>query len=212
MNVLFVTSVAVVAADPPQSRKLFIDALGLPLEGEGDGYYSSGSIPGSKHFGVWPLSQAAEACFGTPEWPAGRVIPQASIEFEVEDADAVAAAGGELERAGYELLHPARTEPWGQTVARLLTEDGLIVGISYAPPLARRADGLSVTDAPPQTGPAHPSVARGDSRPWRCCWPLNPLPADGEPGTIQRGAGRPGWPSAHRRRGRHDGERGAQGR
>jgi len=135
MNILFVASVAVVAADPPQSRKLFMNALGLPLEGEGDGYYSSGSIPGSKHFGVWPLSQAAEACFGTPEWPAGRVVPQASIEFEVEDADAVAAAGRELERAGYELLHPARTEPWGQTVARLLTEDGLIVGISYAPAL-----------------------------------------------------------------------------
>jgi hypothetical protein len=55
MNVLFIASVAVVATDPPQSRKLFIDALGLPLEGEGDGYYSSGSIPGSKHFGVWPL-------------------------------------------------------------------------------------------------------------------------------------------------------------
>jgi hypothetical protein len=48
-------------------------------------------------------------------------------------AEAVAAAGDELQRAGYELLHPARTEPWGQTVARLLTEDGLIVGISYAP-------------------------------------------------------------------------------
>lgn len=135
MNVAFIASVAVVAADPPQSRKLFIDALGLPLEGEDDGYYSSGSIPGSKHFGVWPLSQAAEACFGTPEWPAGRVVPQASIEFEVEDADAVAAAGGELERAGFELLHPARAEPWGQTVTRFLTEDGLIVGISYAPSL-----------------------------------------------------------------------------
>ncbi len=133
MNVLFVASVAVVTADPPQSRKLFIDALGLPLEGEGDGYYSSGSISGSKHFGVWPLSEAAQACFGTPEWPDGRVVPQASIEFEVADADAVAAAGGELQHAGYELLHPARTEPWGQTVARFLTEDGLIVGISYAP-------------------------------------------------------------------------------
>ena len=59
--------------------------------------------------------------------------PQASIEFEVADAEAVAAAGDELQREGYELLHPARTEPWGQTVARLLTEDGLIVGISYAP-------------------------------------------------------------------------------
>jgi catechol 2,3-dioxygenase-like lactoylglutathione lyase family enzyme len=133
VNVVFITSVAVVAADPPQSRRLFREVLGLPLEGEGDGYYSSGSIPGSKHFGVWPLSQAAEACFGTPEWPASRVVPQASIEFEVEDAEAVAAAGGELERAGFELLHPARTEPRGQTVTRLLTADGLIVGISYAP-------------------------------------------------------------------------------
>ena len=132
MDVLFIASVAVVTADPPRSRKLFMDALGLPLEGEGDGYYSSGNIAGSKHFGVWPLSEAAQACFGTPEWP-GRVVPQASIEFEVKDADAVAAAGDELQRAGYELLHPARTEPWGQTVARLLTEDGLIVGISYIP-------------------------------------------------------------------------------
>src|SRR5215471_4772193 len=135
MNVLFITSVAVVAADPPRSRQLFMDALGLPLEGEGDGYYSSGSIRGSKHFGVWPLSQAAEACFGTPAWPAGRPIPQASIEFEVENADAVASAGGELQRAGFELLHAARTEPWGQTVTRLLTGDGLIIGISYAPSL-----------------------------------------------------------------------------
>jgi hypothetical protein len=135
MKVLFITSVAVIAADPPHSRKLLIDALGLPLEGEGDGYYSSGRIAGSKHFGVWPLAQAAEACFGTPQWPTDRLIPQASIEFEVKDADAVTAAGAELERAGFDLLHPARTEPWGQTVARLLTEDGLILGISYAPAL-----------------------------------------------------------------------------
>ena len=134
MNVLFIASVAVITADPPQSRRLFMDALGLPLEGEGDGYYSSGNIAGSKHFGVWPLPEAAEACFGTPEWPADRVVPQASIEFEVADTAGVAAAGEELQRAGFELLHPARTEPWGQTVARLLTGDGLIVGISYTPP------------------------------------------------------------------------------
>jgi catechol 2,3-dioxygenase-like lactoylglutathione lyase family enzyme len=133
MEIQFVASVAVVTADPPQSRKLFIDALGLPLEGEGDGYYSSGNSPGSKHFGVWPLAEAAQACFGTPDWPVGLVVPQASIEFEVASVAAVGAAGDELQRAGYELLHPARTEPWGQTVARLLTADGLIVGISYAP-------------------------------------------------------------------------------
>ena len=133
MNVLFITSVAVVAAEPPQSRKLFMDNLGLRLEGEGDGYYSSGSIAGSKHFGVWPLSQAAEACFGTPDWPSDRIVPQASIEFEVEDAGAVVTAADELQQEGFQLLHRARKEPWGQTVARLLTEDGLIVGISYAP-------------------------------------------------------------------------------
>ncbi len=135
MNIGFITSVAVVTADPAGSRRLFMDALGLPLEGEGDGYYSSGNIPGSKHFGVWPLTEAAQACFGTPQWPAGRVVPQASIEFEVADPGAVAEAGAELERAGYELLHPARTEPWGQTVTRLLTGDGMIIGISYAPAL-----------------------------------------------------------------------------
>jgi len=135
MDVLFITSTAVVTADPPLSRKLFIGALGLPLEGEGDGYYSSGKIAGSKHFGVWPLTEAAQACFGTPNWPTDRITPQASIEFEVADAAAVAEAGAELQRAGYELLHPARTEPWGQTVASLLTEDGLIVGISHAPAL-----------------------------------------------------------------------------
>ncbi|WP_197083439.1 VOC family protein [Mycobacterium nebraskense] len=126
---------AVVTADPPQSRRLFIDALGLPLEGEGDGYYCTGNIPGSNHFGVWPLTEAAESCFGTPQWPADRVVPQASIEFEVKDPEAVATAGAELQRAGFELLHPARTEPWGQTVTRVLTEDGLIIGVSYAPSL-----------------------------------------------------------------------------
>ena len=135
MDVLFIASVAVVAADPPRSRRLFMDTLGLPLEGEGDGYYSSGNIAGSKHFGVWPLSEAAQACFGAPQWPDDKVTPQASIEFEVADPDAVAAACGELQSAGIEMLHPARTEPWGQTVTRLLTEDGLIVGISYAPSL-----------------------------------------------------------------------------
>jgi catechol 2,3-dioxygenase-like lactoylglutathione lyase family enzyme len=110
---------------------LFVDTLGLPLEGEG--YYSSGAIPGCKHFGVWPLTEAAQACFGSPDWPADLVVPQASVEFEVDDPDAVATAGSELRAAGYELVHPPRTEPWGQTVTRLLTRDGLMVGISYIP-------------------------------------------------------------------------------
>ena len=136
MNILFITSFAVIAPDPPKSRELYVEALGLPLSAGEDGeYWHSEEIAGSKHFGVWPLSQAAEACFGTPSWPAELSVPQASVEFEVEDADAVTAAGEELKRAGFELLHPARQEPWGQTVVRLLSSEGLIVGVSYAPSL-----------------------------------------------------------------------------
>jgi catechol 2,3-dioxygenase-like lactoylglutathione lyase family enzyme len=134
MNVRFIAGVAVVAADPPRSRELFLDALGLPLEaGAGEEYFHSERIDGTRHFGVWPLAQAAQACFGSDEWPAGVTVPQASIEFEVDDARAVADAADELEERGFRLLHPAREEPWGQTVARLLSIEGLIIGISYAP-------------------------------------------------------------------------------
>jgi hypothetical protein len=136
MEIEFLSSVAVIAPDPAASRKLYVDALRLPLEGRGDDeYHHSEKIGGCKHFGVWPLAQAAEACFGTPQWPADRPIPQVSIEFDVASAEAVGAAAQELERDGYELLHPAREEPWGQTVARLQSLEGAIIGISYAPPL-----------------------------------------------------------------------------
>lgn len=131
MNVQFVASVAPITTDPVASRRLYVEVVGLPLDG--DDYIHSENVPGSRHFGVWPLAQAAEACFGASQWPADRPVPQASIEFEVEDKDAVRAAEAELRDAGYEVLHPTRTEPWGQTVVRVLSPEGLIIGISYAP-------------------------------------------------------------------------------
>ena len=136
MQIEFIASVAIVTRDPAASRKLFVETLGLPLEAAaGDEYLHSEQIGGSKHFGVWPLHQAAAACLGTAEWPADRPIPQASIEFEVATEAAVELAARELEARGYQLLHGARTEPWGQTVARLLSQEGAILGISYAPSL-----------------------------------------------------------------------------
>jgi catechol 2,3-dioxygenase-like lactoylglutathione lyase family enzyme len=135
MEIEFVASVSVIAPDPPQSRELYVDALGLPLKAsQADSeYFHSEDIEGSRHFGVWPLAQAAQACFGADEWPGDRPVPQASIEFEVADAGAVADAAAELEGKGFALLHEARKEPWGQTVARLQSAEGLIVGLSYAP-------------------------------------------------------------------------------
>jgi catechol 2,3-dioxygenase-like lactoylglutathione lyase family enzyme len=132
VRVEFLSTIAVIAPDPQASGALYVDALGLPLEGEA-GYRHSERIEGCKSFGVWPLSQAAEACFGTQQWPAGRPVPQVSIEFDVADTAAVTTAAQELEDAGFELLHAPRDEPWGQTVARLQSPEGAIVGISYVP-------------------------------------------------------------------------------
>lgn len=133
MEIEFLASVAVITPDPPQSRRLYLDTLGLALSG--DDYLHSEDIPGAKHFGVWPLAQAAQACFGTEQWPADVAVPQVSVEFDVADVPAVHAAAQELAGAGYELLHPVREEPWGQTVVRLLSPEGAILGISYAPQL-----------------------------------------------------------------------------
>ena len=134
MQIQHIASFAVITPNPADSRRLYVDALGLPLQAaDGDDYLHSGDIDGSKHFGLWPLAQAAQACFGTPEWPSHQPVPQASVEFEVEDAAAVEAAAKEMEERGYPLLHPARQEPWGQTVARLISPENVIVGISYAP-------------------------------------------------------------------------------
>jgi catechol 2,3-dioxygenase-like lactoylglutathione lyase family enzyme len=118
MKIEFVTSVAVVTPDPPQSLRLYVDTLGLPLTGEGsDGYFHSEQVAGTKHFGVWPLSQAAMACFGEKRWPQHLTVPQVSIEFEVADQASLDAAADELAAGDYELLHPVREEPWGQMVA-----------------------------------------------------------------------------------------------
>jgi catechol 2,3-dioxygenase-like lactoylglutathione lyase family enzyme len=142
MNIQFVASVSVIARDPAESRMLYVDTLGLPLEQLDGEYYASEHIEGSRHFGVWPLSEAAQACFGTSDWPADTPAPQVSIEFELEDAEAVAGGAAELQAAGYSLLHPARTEPWGQTVARILSPEGAIVGLSYAPWLHELSEGV----------------------------------------------------------------------
>jgi catechol 2,3-dioxygenase-like lactoylglutathione lyase family enzyme len=140
VNIEFLATVAVIAPDSTASRKLYVDALGLPLESAGGDYHHSEQIDGCKSFGIWPLSQAAEACFGTPQWPATRPVPQVSIEFDVEDAKAVDSAARELEQADHELLHAPREEPWGQTVARLQSPEGAIVGISTRPRCASRTN------------------------------------------------------------------------
>ena len=103
--------------------------MGLSFEGEEGDYLFTQKLEGTKHFGLWPLSEAANACFGTTEWPAGIPVPQASVEFEVADV----AAAAELKAKGCRLIHEPRTEPWSQVTARLLSPEGLLVAVCYTP-------------------------------------------------------------------------------
>ena len=83
-----------------------------------------------KHLAVWPLSQAAESCFGTSDWPQDLPTPQAWIEFDVDDVEK---ATRELQSQGYRILVRARKEPWGQVVTRLLGPEGVLVGVTFTP-------------------------------------------------------------------------------
>jgi catechol 2,3-dioxygenase-like lactoylglutathione lyase family enzyme len=130
MDIKFVTSIAPIVRDPAASRSFYGDALGLHFEGNEGDYVFTHQLEGAKHFGLWPLSEAANACFGTTEWPAEIRVPQASIEFEVAD---VSAAASELISKNYHLIHEARTEPWGQITARLLSPEGLLVAVCFTP-------------------------------------------------------------------------------
>ncbi len=146
MKVLFIGSIGVIARDRAEGRRVFVDGLGLPLKTPEEGDFLFSQRLGSKYFGVWSLSDAAKTCFGVDRWPSDRPVPQAFIEFEMDDAASVAAAASELESKGHVMLHGPRRDPWGQTVARMQTADGLLIGISYVPwmhraskPRAKRA-------------------------------------------------------------------------
>jgi hypothetical protein len=74
--VQFLSTVAVIAPDPLRSRRLYVDALGVPLQRDAGAYQHSEQIGGCKSFGIWPLSQAAEACFGTTNGHLGVPCPR----------------------------------------------------------------------------------------------------------------------------------------
>jgi catechol 2,3-dioxygenase-like lactoylglutathione lyase family enzyme len=130
MKVLFIAGFGPIAADIAESRRLYESTLGIEFKVEEGEYLHTEQVDGARAFAVWPLSQAAESCFGTTEWPADIARPQAWLEFDVDDVET---ATRELEEAGYKLLVRNRTEPWGQAVTRLISPEGLLVGVTMTP-------------------------------------------------------------------------------
>jgi hypothetical protein len=133
LKVSFVAGFGPITADPAASRVFWAQDLGIGLEELSPDYWVSDKLEGVRHFGLWPLAQAAEATFGADQWPADIPAPHAWIELDVDSADAVVPAVAEMARAGHRVLREAHEEPWGQTTSRLLSPEGLLIGITFTP-------------------------------------------------------------------------------
>ena len=67
------------------------------------------------------------------EPPNGRMTFPSLRQVSNSEVGDVAAAAAELAAKGHHLVHGARTEPWGQITARLLSPEGLLVAVCYTP-------------------------------------------------------------------------------
>jgi|SRR5579862_1749067 len=130
IQVRFIAGFGPIVKDPVASRKLYGNVLGLTFTEEEEGYLHTEELKGANSFALWPLGQAAESCFGQDSWPEEIPIPQAWLEFDVDDVEG---ASAELEAQGYRLLVKNKTEPWGQTVSRFLDPEGVLVGVTFTP-------------------------------------------------------------------------------
>ena len=132
IEVLFIAGFGPIVRDIEGSRTLYRDVLGIPFKQESDGYLHTEGVKGAKSFALWPLSQAAQSCFGSDSWPAHIAAPQAWLEFDVANVEKATAA---LESRGYRMLVENRKEPWGQIVRRFISPEGLLVGVTLTPAL-----------------------------------------------------------------------------
>lgn len=135
ISVLFVAGFGPIVRDRQPSERFYVESLGLSLNRDEDGYLHTGKIEGVKHFALWPLSQAAQSCFGTDTWPNDVPVPQAWLEFDVKNVEA---ATEELREQGYKLLVSGQKEPWGQIVTRLLSPEGILVAVAYTPAMREK--------------------------------------------------------------------------
>ena len=130
IKVLFIAGFGPIVREATASRELYSQILGIRFKEENDGYLHTEALKGAKSFALWPLSQAARSCFGTDSWPKDTPVPQAWLEFDVDDVEKATA---ELQSRGHRMLVNNKKEPWGQIVSRFITSEGLLVGVTFTP-------------------------------------------------------------------------------
>ena len=82
IKILFIAGFGPIVRETAKSRKLYGELLGIPFKEESDGYLHTEAVNGAKTFALWPLSQAAQSCFGKDSWPDDIPAPQAWLEFD----------------------------------------------------------------------------------------------------------------------------------
>ena len=130
IKTLFIAGFGPIVGKPADSRKLYSEILGIRFKEESGEYLHTEALKGAKTFALWPLSQAAQSCFGKDSWPDDIPIPHAWLEFDVDSVEKTTA---HLESQGYRLLIKNKKEPWGQTVSRFISPEGLLVGVTFTP-------------------------------------------------------------------------------
>lgn len=135
IKILFIAGFGPIVRETAKSRRLYSEILGIPFKEESGEYLHTEALEGAKTFALWPLSQAAQSCFGKDSWPDDVPAPQAWLEFDVESVDKATA---ELDSQGYRMLIKNKKEPWGQTVSRFLSPEGLLVGLTLTPALRKK--------------------------------------------------------------------------
>jgi hypothetical protein len=133
-RILFVAGFGPIVRDTTESRNLYIETLGISFKEEAGEYLHTEALQGANTFALWPLSQAAQSCFGIDSWPNDVSVPHAWLEFDVESVEEATA---HLESQGYRMLVKNKKEPWGQTVSRFLSPEGLLVGLTLTPLMRR---------------------------------------------------------------------------
>lgn len=141
MEIQFIAGYGPIGPDPVATRRFWGDTLGLEFDEVATDYFHARALDGAKVFGLWPLTQAAEATFGSAEWPSDLPVPQSWIDFELGSPEEVAAGAAELAGKGQRILVGPKVEPWGQSTARLLSPEGILVGLSYLPSFHDDAEG-----------------------------------------------------------------------
>lgn len=111
IKILFVAGFGPIVRDAGESRKLYSELLAIPFKEEPGGYLHTEALQGTKSFALWPLSQAAQSCFGQQSWPSDIEVPQAWLEFDVESVEEATA---QLESRGHRMLVKNKKESWAR--------------------------------------------------------------------------------------------------